>query len=392
MGTMVSFPGLGLEFTLKRVAFSLFGLDIYWYGILIAFGAMLAVIYAFSKTSEFGLDSDRVIDAILVGTVCAIIGARLYYVIFSAPGEFTSLKDVLDTRRGGVAFYGAVIAAFASAIVVCKIRKIKIRPLADLASIGFLIGQGIGRWGNFINQEAFGSNTSLPWGMTSEPVVNYLIQNQAMLEAHGMKVDPVMPVHPTFLYESLWCILGFLVLTWYIKRRKFDGEIFLMYLAWNGAGRSVIEGLRTDSLYLGSVRISQLLAFVGFIGAVLAILILRKHVNDKRKENPEYAVPYGHTEQCKIDMEALKEERRLKDERKSGRKDLLSEDGEAEEAMLEDEPEKEVTGEDADSEDDGWIDLEQAAEEDEATEEQSVASSVIDSELDAKEKKSDENK
>ena len=308
----VSFPGLGIEIAVRRVAFSIFGAEVYWYGILIALGALLAVMYSFTKLKEFGLDQDKVVDVIIAGTLSGIVGSRLYYVIFAEPGEFTTLLEVFDIRRGGVAFYGSLIGALIAAVVMCKIKKIKLLPLVDLTSIGFLIGQGIGRWGNFVNQEAFGSNTELPWGMTSETIVNYLRNNQNLLWERGIFAQPLVPVHPTFLYESLWCVLGFVLLNLYIKRRRFDGEIILMYLAWNGAGRSIIEGLRTDSLYMGNIRISQFLAFTWFILAVLAIIIIRKNVGDKRKEDPEFAVPYGHTEQCRIDMAELEESRKKK--------------------------------------------------------------------------------
>ena len=335
---MVSFPGLGIEIAVRRAAFSIFGFEVYWYGLLIALGTLLAVVYSFSKLKEFGLDQDKVLDVIIAGVLCGIVGARIYYVIFAAPGEFTSLKEILDIRKGGVAFYGSLIGALAAGVVMCKIEKVKMLPLVDLTSIGFLIGQGIGRWGNFINQEAFGSNTELPWGMTSGEVVGYLSAHQASLEAKGMIVSPLMPVHPTFLYESLWCALGFVLLTLYIKRRKFDGEIILMYLAWNGAGRSIIEGLRTDSLYMGNIRISQFLAFTWFIIALLAIIILRKFVEDKRKEQPEFAMPYGHTEQCAIDMAELEESRKKKAAEKSKKSDeKKADDEEPEDGDSEDE-------------------------------------------------------
>ena len=140
--------------------------------------------------------------------------------------------------------------------------KVRFVPAVDLAAGGFFIGQAIGRWGNFVNIEAFGGNTSLPWGMSSSVITSYLTEHEAELEALGMNIDPNMPVHPTFLYESIWCLLGFLFLAWYTKRRKFDGELILIYMMWYGAGRAVIEGLRTDSLMIPntSLRASQMLA------------------------------------------------------------------------------------------------------------------------------------
>ena len=153
-----------------------------------------------------------------------------------------------------------------------KIRRIPILPLFDLVGICFLIGQGVGRWGNFVNQEAFGSNTTLPWGMYSEGTYNYLLSVQATLAAEGVTVDPTQPVHPTFLYESIWCLVGVVLLASYIKKRRFNGELFLLYIIWYGLGRAWIEGLRTDSLLIGStgLRASQLVA----IGSVLAAAVL----------------------------------------------------------------------------------------------------------------------
>lgn len=257
----VQFPGLGLEFTLDRVAFTVFGMPIYWYGILIATGLALAIVFAFSHARRFGIDSDRMVDVILIGTVCAVIGGRAFYVA-TAPFEYASFAEMLDIRLGGVAIYGAVIAAFLSGYFACRWRKVPILPMFDLAGMGFLLGQGIGRWGNFVNIEAFGANTSLPWGMSSSVITDYLTQHEAELEAIGMDIDPNMPVHPTFLYESLWCLLGFAFIAWYTRRRKFDGELTLLYMMWYGAGRAVIEGLRTDSLMIPgtSLRASQVLA------------------------------------------------------------------------------------------------------------------------------------
>ena len=263
----VTFPGLGLSMTIDRVAFHVLGVPIYWYGICIALGLVLGLVFAFSKARSYGIDSDRMIDVVLLSTLCAIVGARVYYVAF-APFEYQSLWDMINLRDGGLAIYGGVLAAFVSGIFFCRWRKVPALPMFDLAAMGFLIGQGIGRWGNFFNQEAFGTNTTLPWGMYSEGTHNYLASVQATLAAQGVTVDPSLPVHPTFLYESLWCLLGFLVLFLYQKRRKFHGEIFLLYVIWYGVERFVVEGLRTDSLEtVGGVRVSQLLALVSVLVA-----------------------------------------------------------------------------------------------------------------------------
>ena len=178
----VQFPGLGLEFTLDRVAFTVFGMPIYWYGILIATGLALAIVFAFSHARRFGIDSDRMVDVILIGTVCAVIGGRAFYVA-TAPFEYASFAEMLDIRLGGVAIYGAVIAAFLSGYFACRWRKVPILPMFDLAGMGFLLGQGIGRWGNFVNCEAFGGYTDSLFAMRiKRSIVNESMISQELLE------------------------------------------------------------------------------------------------------------------------------------------------------------------------------------------------------------------
>lgn len=269
--------------TIDRVMFTIPGTDfkIYWYGFLIALGILLAMIYGFKKMKSVGIDPDRATDAVIGGIIGAVIGARLYYVIFSldsyvsADGGF-DFKAMINIRDGGLAIYGGIIGAILVGGIVAKIRKLKLTPLLDIVGPCFLIGQAIGRWGNFFNTEAFGSNTTLPWGMMSEGTINYLANNYDTLAANsGVVVDNYLPVHPCFLYESLWCALGFVLLHLYMKHRKFDGEVFLMYIGWYGLGRFFIEGLRTDSLYLGKIRVSQLLAGTCVLAAVVLILVFR---------------------------------------------------------------------------------------------------------------------
>ena len=268
----VQFPGLGLEFTLDRVALSIGGFNIYWYGVIIAAGMLLALLYAFRNAVDFGIDSDRLVDVVAIGTVMAIVCARIYYVAM-APFEYDSIWEMFDIRLGGIAIYGAVIGAFVFGGLAAKWRKIQLLPLFDLVALGFLIGQGIGRWGNFVNQEAFGTNTTLPWGMYSEGTEAYLRSVQVTLP-EGMTIDPTLPVHPTFLYESIWCLVGFVVLALYVKHRRFHGQIFLLYAIWYGLGRFWIEGLRTDSLLIGNtgLRASQLVAFVSVVAAFLLLV------------------------------------------------------------------------------------------------------------------------
>lgn len=255
----VGFPGLGIDKIYLTEYISVFGFPIYWYGILIACGLVLAMLYAFFHAEKFGVDSDRMMDVVILGVVGGIIGARLYYVIFQWDIYCTDWLSVFDIRDGGLAIYGGLIGAIALGSLACRWRKVRLLPMLDLAGIGFLLGQGIGRWGNFVNIEAYGGHTDLPWGMTSNKISEFL-----------------SPVHPTFLYESIWCLLGFVLLCRFTKRRKFDGEVFLLYLIWYGFERFFVEGLRVDSLWLipNTIRVSQALSAVLFLGALIMLVYI----------------------------------------------------------------------------------------------------------------------
>ena len=274
----VFFPFLGDGgIKIERTAFTIPGLnvDIYWYGLLIGIGVILAMIYAYRKFESFGIDSDRATDVIIGGVIGAVLGARIYFVIFRWSNYVSDgkilWKEIINYRDGGLAIFGGVIGGFLVGGLICKWRKLKVAPLFDIAAMGFLIGQTLGRWGNFFNQEAYGSLTKLPWGMTSSKIMNEL----AGLYPNTPTTELI--AHPTFLYESLWCIIGFIGLHFYMKHRKFDGEIFLLYIGWYGLGRAYIEGLRTDSLYIGStsVRVSQLLAALCVIASISLIIYKR---------------------------------------------------------------------------------------------------------------------
>ena len=272
---LVEFPALGLSFPLNRVAFSIGGINIYWYGVCIAVGMCLALVFAFRHGVEFGVDADAMVDVILIGVVMGILCARLYYVAM-APYNYDSLWEVLAIRDGGLAIYGGIIGGFLFGGLACKWRKVPVLPMFDLAAMGFLIGQGCGRWGNFFNQEAFGCNTTLPWGMYSEATHDYLLSS-VVTAPKGVLIDPNLPVHPTFLYESIWCFVGLALLAAYIKKRKVNGDIALRYLVWYGAGRFWIEALRTDSLLLVpslGLRASQLVAAAAVVGGVALEIFL----------------------------------------------------------------------------------------------------------------------
>ncbi len=292
----IAFPGLGIDaVTVKSEAFSVFGISIAWYGLIIAFGMILAIIFGLSQMKKFGINPDRATDVIIFGIIGGVVGARAYYVLMNWDYYSQDIKTVFQTRNGGLAIYGGIIGALVTGLIVCRVRRVKILPMFDVTSMGFLIGQGIGRWGNFFNHEAFGSNTDLPWGMTSGRIQEWIMEN-AEFGSVNASLTPERAVHPCFLYESLWCLLGFVVLFLVSKKRKFDGQIFLTYILWYGAGRSVIEGLRTDSLMVGNIRISQLLAVLSSITALILLFVITSKV---KRMGDDY-VFYKDTEESKL--------------------------------------------------------------------------------------------
>lgn len=259
----IEFPGLwGLKFNISREAFRIGTIPIFWYGIIIAFGFLLAILLAMRSCRKFGFVPDNIIDLVLYAAPVAIITARLYYVIFSWGSFKDNPVDIFNTRKGGLAIYGAVIGAIVVAYIFTKKKKINTLQLFDFASPYLILAQAIGRWGNFVNQEAYGTHTNLPWGMTGSDIENG-------------------PVHPTFLYESLWNLAIFFFLIWYRKRKKVQGEVFLLYMILYGFGRFFIEGLRTDSLMLGNIRISQFLAALFVISLSILFYLRRKKASEE---------------------------------------------------------------------------------------------------------------
>ena len=271
LSSFIEFPNLGWKFNISD-SIQLGSFSIKWYGLLIAIGFLLAILYGLKRAESFGIDPDRMIDVALLTVPVAFIGARLYYVFFSdSLAEYLADPiSIIKVWEGGLAIYGGIIVAFVFGPLMCKLRKVKIWAMFDLTALGFLIGQGIGRWGNFFNQEAFGGNTNLPWAMTGD-----VIQNGHL----DLVYDHTLPVHPTFLYESLWCLLGFVLLHILSKRviRRFDGMIFCGYMVWYGTGRFLIESLRTDSLMVGILRVSQLIAIVAVVLGIVLFFILRRY-------------------------------------------------------------------------------------------------------------------
>lgn len=305
--TEVSFTGLSKTFEVSSVfcEFSLFGhlFSIKWYGVIIAFGLLLAVLFGGRIAYTWKMSLEKMVDVLIYGMLGGIIGARAYYIIFSWEQYKDNIVDIFKIWEGGLAIYGGIIGGLLAAFVTCKIIKLNFYNLLDLAGMSLLIGQGIGRWGNFANQEAFGTNTDLPWGMYSEKICSYILRHQSSLPG----VDPYKPVHPTFLYESIWCILGFIILYIILKKaRKFSGQLFLCYGIWYGIGRTIIEGLRTDSLYIvGDLRVSQLLSLI--LVAVCAVLLIVKLIKYSKNPTPLLlgdmadgiieAVPFGKKSQ-----------------------------------------------------------------------------------------------
>lgn len=264
----ITFPGLGLEFDINPVAIQIFGLEVYWYGIIISAAFLVAVILALRDSGRFGINQDDIVDLVIIATPIAILGARLYYVIFNPQSYMDNIWEIFNVRRGGIAIYGAILASTAAAYIFSKYKRIDAWKLFDFASPYFVLAQAIGRWGNFVNQEAYGTETNLPWRME--------IFDYQRLER--------IAVHPAFLYESLWNVSIFAVLVWYRKRKKAEGEVFLLYMILYGIGRFWIEGLRTDSLYLGPVRVSQLLAGVLAVSMTVILYIKRKRIGKSSME------------------------------------------------------------------------------------------------------------
>lgn len=263
----IIFPKAGIDIHVNSTAFTIFGLDVQWYGILITAGLLIAVIWALRNVKRVGIDANRAIDVIIVGIIGAMIGARSYYVIMNWSEYKDDLVSIINFRQGGLAFYGGLIGAVLFGCIAAKIRKVKILPMLDVAGVGFLFGQAMGRWGNFFNQEAFGSNTDSVFGMSGGKIQLWIADN-------APDMDPYMPVHPCFLYESVWCFIGCILLLFvFYKFRKFDGQIFLMYIGWYGLGRAFIEGLRSDSLYVGTIRISQLIAILCVIASAVLLAV-----------------------------------------------------------------------------------------------------------------------
>lgn len=315
--TAVKFTGIDHVFNVYSTLceFTVFGheISIKFYGVIIAFGFLLAVLFGGRMAYKWKLDLNKMLDILLFGTIGGILGARLYYVAFEWDYYSRHLSEIPQIWQGGLAIYGGLIGGILAAFIVCRHNGLNFLKLLDLAGMSFLIGQGIGRWGNYANQEAFGTNTTLPWGMTSEKVVRYITSHQAEFAEKGITMDPSVPVHPTFLYESLWCIASFIIIYIICKKAyKFSGQLILCYGILYGAERAVVEGLRTDSLYIGttSLRVSQVLSMV--LVLICAAILIAKLVQLKK-----HPVPFTPVETRPAELaDSIEEEKAEKREKR----------------------------------------------------------------------------
>ncbi len=306
MKEILYFPKLDLKFNLERVAFSIGFVKVYWYGILITIGFMLGMVYvSLLSKKKFGLKMDDIIDIIIYSVIGGIIGARFYYVVFNFNFYKHNIWEIFKIWEGGIAIYGGIIGAFLVGIIICKKRKVPVLPMLDLVVGGLILGQAIGRWGNFVNIEAFGKNTNLPWGMTSVSIQRYLAENMQKLTSQGVNIEISGNVHPCFLYESIWCIIGFFLILFItiksnyiysgyntttvadkndcsnvenVKKKKWNiypGDLVLVYFIWYGFGRFIIEDLRVDSLMVNNIRVSKFLSAVLILTSIGLLIISR---------------------------------------------------------------------------------------------------------------------
>lgn len=272
--TEISFPGLGIKpFMLDRLAFEAGPVKVYWYGIIICLGIILGLAVAYMRMKKIGVTADDMADIALICIPCALIGARIYYVLAELE-SYNSFYEMIAVWNGGLAMYGGVIGGSVSLILVSRHKKKSLTKMLDCGAPGLILGQIIGRWGNFMNGEAYGICESYDFLGKKFDIARFSESNP-----FRMTVDGVL-VHPTFLYESVWNLAGFALMNVFFKKRSFDGEVMLWYLTWYGLGRCLIEGLRGDSLYIGTLRVSQLLALACFVLGLSAIVVFRikKHI------------------------------------------------------------------------------------------------------------------
>ena len=261
----IEFPNLGLKFNIDPVAFKIGNFEIYWYAIIIVFGIILGFSYAVYFCKKNKDDTELLYDVLLYGLPSAIVCARIYYVIFNFNSYRNNLWDIFNIHEGGLAIYGGVIGAVTSTYIYARVKKVSFLKLFDYGAAGLFVGQSVGRWGNFVNQEAFGGNYDGLLSMKG----NIISDTLTSLKNSGVAVNPDIGVHPTFLYESLWNLIGIILIAIIFKKKKHDGHPFAFYIGWYGLGRFFIEGMRTDSLMLTeTMRVSQVVAIFSVILSV----------------------------------------------------------------------------------------------------------------------------
>ena len=266
----IGFPELGIKLEMNREVFSLGPITVYWYGIITALSFLIIIIGILRNSEKYGFKQDDLIDLMLITTPVGIICARIYYVLVNWDYYRNDLSEIYKIWNGGLAIYGGIIGGIITILIFCRIKKIKPLKLFDHIVVYLVLGQAVGRWGNFVNQELFGPNTDLPWGMTGDIISDTISKSPSQFPG----VDPDLPVHPLFLYESLWSLVTFFILIWFRKRKKNDGEVFSLYMISYGMARFIIDSLRFD-LKVGDVNINRVIGII-FAVAFIAIFIARR--------------------------------------------------------------------------------------------------------------------
>ena len=306
------------EFTIGEQTIS-----INWYGVIIAFGFTLAALFGGRIAYTWRINLSKMVDVLIYGTFGGIIGARAYYVIFQWDYYSQNPAEIFQIWNGGLAIYGGIIGGLLAAFITCKLEKLNFYNLLDMVGMSLLIGQGIGRWGNYANQEAFGTFTNGNFGMMSKKVAAYIASHpdkfglEGVYDVNAYIEENNLFVHPTFFYEFVWCMLGFVVLYVMLKKfRKFSGQLFLSYGIWYGLGRTFIEGLRTDSLYIGStgIRVSQLLSIciVAVCSVVLVAMLIKVKKHPVKIEGVDYFPPDAAKMRSEIKAEKMEAQKKVK--------------------------------------------------------------------------------
>lgn len=337
----VSFGGISSAFDVSSVfcEFNINGnlIQIKWYGVIIALGFTLAALFGGRIAYTWRMNLSKMIDVLIYGTLGGIVGARAYYVIFEWDYYSAHPGEIFEIWNGGLAIYGGIIGGILAGFITCKLEKLNFLNLLDLVGMSLLIGQGIGRWGNYANQEAFGTFTNANFGMMSDKVKDYIILHpekyglQVVADISGFIEENNLFVHPTFFYEFVWCMAGFGILYLILKKfRKFSGQIFLCYGIWYGLGRAMIEGLRTDSLYIGTtgIRVSQALSIC--IVVVCTVVLVTKLLKLRKNPQPIEGVDFFPEDAAKLLSEIKAEKAEKAKGTKKSEKVLIAKKGEEE--------------------------------------------------------------